>query len=207
MTGADSPVMADSSTDATPSMMSPSPGMVSPAETMTTSPERSLAPDTVSIRPSGRSRLACVSDFARRSVSACALPRPSAMASAKFANSTVNHSQSVIWRSKPKPGLWRAISLNSSTVVITLPTSTTNMTGLRIIFLGFNLRHESISAWRTIFASHNDFDLLDVAAIGFLLESLSCVHKQVLKNGSQAQRREECQSTNNDDHAHQECSE
>ena len=31
-----------------------------------------------------------------RSVSACALPRPSAMASAKLANSTVNHSQSAI---------------------------------------------------------------------------------------------------------------
>ena len=30
-----------------------------------------------------------------RSVAACAFPRPSAMASAKFANSTVNHSQSV----------------------------------------------------------------------------------------------------------------
>ena len=30
MTGADSPVMADSSTDATPSMISPSPGMTSP---------------------------------------------------------------------------------------------------------------------------------------------------------------------------------
>ena len=32
-----------------------------------------------------------------RSVSACALPRPSATASAKLANSTVNHSQNAIW--------------------------------------------------------------------------------------------------------------
>ena len=32
MTGADSPVMADSSTDATPSMISPSPGMICPAD-------------------------------------------------------------------------------------------------------------------------------------------------------------------------------
>ena len=33
--------------------------------------------------------------------SACALPRPSATASAKFANSTVNHSQRMIWKVKP----------------------------------------------------------------------------------------------------------
>ena len=35
MTGADSPVIADSSTDATPSITSPSPGMCSPASTTT----------------------------------------------------------------------------------------------------------------------------------------------------------------------------
>ncbi len=38
MTGADSPVMADSSTDATPSMISPSPGITWPASTTTRSP-------------------------------------------------------------------------------------------------------------------------------------------------------------------------
>jgi hypothetical protein len=41
MTGADSPVIADSSTDATPSTISPSPGMNSPAVTTTSSPLRS----------------------------------------------------------------------------------------------------------------------------------------------------------------------
>ncbi len=35
MTGADSPVMADSSTEATPSTTSPSPGMTCPASTTT----------------------------------------------------------------------------------------------------------------------------------------------------------------------------
>ena len=35
MTGADSPVMADSSTEATPSTTSPSPGITSPASTTT----------------------------------------------------------------------------------------------------------------------------------------------------------------------------
>ncbi len=38
ITGADSPVIADSSTDAMPSMTVPSPGMPSPASTTTTSP-------------------------------------------------------------------------------------------------------------------------------------------------------------------------
>ena len=38
MTGADSPVIADSSTEAMPSMTSPSLGMISPAQTSTTSP-------------------------------------------------------------------------------------------------------------------------------------------------------------------------
>ena len=42
-TGADSPVIADSSTEAMPQMMSPSPGMSSPAVTMTTSPRRRSA--------------------------------------------------------------------------------------------------------------------------------------------------------------------
>ncbi len=40
MTGADSPVMADSSTEATPSMTSPSPGIMAPAMQKQVSPER-----------------------------------------------------------------------------------------------------------------------------------------------------------------------
>ena len=47
-------------------------------------------------------RMAMVSPLALRSVSAWALPRPSAMASAKLANSTVNHSHKVICRLKAK---------------------------------------------------------------------------------------------------------
>ena len=48
------------------------------------------------------SRLAAVSVRALRSVAACALPRPSATASAKLANSTVTHSQTMIWKVKPR---------------------------------------------------------------------------------------------------------
>jgi len=43
--------------------------------------------------PSAPIRFASVSVFMNRSASACALPRPSAIASAKLANSTVNQSQ------------------------------------------------------------------------------------------------------------------
>ena len=51
-------------------------------------------------RPAG-SRFAVTSVFVRRSESACALPRASAIASAKLANSTVNQSQTAIWMPKP----------------------------------------------------------------------------------------------------------
>ena len=69
--------------------------------------------------------------------SAWALPRPSAIASAKLANSTVNHSHS-----GDEPGehvRLRASSARSRrnrSVVRTLPTSTTNMTGLRAMWRG-----------------------------------------------------------------------
>ena len=99
-------------------------------------------------------RFATVSERALRNVSACALPRPSAIASAKLANKTVNHSQSVICRLNLKA----APPLKRRTVVITLPISTTNMTGFPIMFRGFSLRSESQIARRTIFHSQIAFD-------------------------------------------------
>ena len=53
MTGADSPVIADSSTDATPSTTSPSPGIRSPASQTARSPGRSSEAGTTSSAPSG----------------------------------------------------------------------------------------------------------------------------------------------------------
>ena len=49
ITGADSPVMALSFTEATPSITSPSAGIMSPASTSTTSPRRNSAPGSKSI--------------------------------------------------------------------------------------------------------------------------------------------------------------
>ena len=123
MTGADSPVMADSSTEAMPSMISPSDGMRSPASHTTRSPFARSAAATRSSEPAGVRRRASVSARMRRSVSAWALPRPSAMASAKLAKITVRKSQTVMDQSNT-PGC--AID---SISVTTVPTSTTNMTG------------------------------------------------------------------------------
>ena len=103
MTGADSPVMADSSTLAMPSTISPSEGMTSPGPQTTRSPRPRSELATSSTPPSARFRRATVSVRALRSVSAWALPRPSATASAKLAKSTVNHSHAA---TRPANRFW-----------------------------------------------------------------------------------------------------
>ena len=125
ITGADSPVMADSSTEAMPSTTSPSPGMTSPAWTTTRSPTFRLVAGTVSSAPPGRSRRAVVSFLARRSDSAWALPRPSATASAMFAKTTVAQSQIVVTMAKVEGCTMQKYVVNSD------PTHTTNITGDR----------------------------------------------------------------------------
>ena len=97
MTGADSPVIADSSTEAMPSITVPSPGITSPASTTTTSPR--ISSDAARSPPSA-SR-AVVSERIARSEAACARPRPSASASARLAKTTVSHSQTAIVKREP----------------------------------------------------------------------------------------------------------
>ena len=140
MTGADSPVMADSSTEATPSMISPSEGMWSPASHTTRSPLASDAAGTSSSVPSGSRRRAIVSERILRRAEACALPRPSAMASAKLAKSTVRISQIVIDQLK-LPG-WAIDSIK----VTMEPISTTNITGFLTCTRGSSLVTEPTSA-------------------------------------------------------------
>ena len=106
ITGALSPVMALSSTEATPSTTSPSAGMKSPASTSTRSPLRSVRgrrPGRTCASRLGLGELlglhvACAPCAA---TSACALPRPSAIASAKLANSTVNQSHTETAEDEP----------------------------------------------------------------------------------------------------------
>ncbi len=128
ITGADSPVMALSSTEATPSMTSPSPGTISPASMRTMSPRRSA----VAARDCTRSRrclssgldstLACTVVLMPRSDAACCLLRPSASASAKLANSTVNHSHTDTARMKPAgASAWPRSAMTHSRVVRMLP--------------------------------------------------------------------------------------
>ena len=121
MTGADSPVMAASLTEAMPSITSPSPGMMSPASQTTRSPcSRSSAatPSNTSKLSGITSRFARVSVRICRSVSACALPRPSATASAKLANSTVNHSHNTIWKVRPRSAAPPPIQSRTSSTVV-----------------------------------------------------------------------------------------
>ena len=158
MTGADSPVMADSSTEAMPSTTVPSPGITSPASTTTTSPRTSSLAGLV--EPSRSFATVCVR--IARSVSACALPRPSAIASAKLPNRTVSHSQIATMKvnhagSPPPPGASppNAWTIQMS-VVSTAPTSTTNMTGLRAMSRGSSLANEAAIAARRMSRSNRE---------------------------------------------------
>ncbi len=148
ITGANSPVIANSSTEATPSMISPSEGISSPAPTSTRSPGLRMSAETSCqsrLSAEGTS-LAVASVRVRRNEAACALPRPSATASARLANSSVTQSQPTIWAEKPMPAAPETRSRSSSTVVSMVTTSTTNMTGFLIIFRGSSLRTISGSA-------------------------------------------------------------
>ena len=92
ITGADSPVIADSSTDgdALDDVAVAGDELARRARRTRRRPASSVL-TTSSMLPSGWRTVATVSARVLRSVSACALPRPSAIASAKLANSTVNH--------------------------------------------------------------------------------------------------------------------
>ena len=167
ITGADSPVIADSSTEAMPSITVPSPGISSPASTTTTSPR--VSSEAAFVPPSRI--FATVSLRIARSVSACARPRPSAKASAMLANTTVSHSQMAIVnvyqagspvpaRVLPPPrGLPPVAWMIHATVVISAPISTTNITGLRICTRGSSLTKLSISARLTMSRWNSETDL------------------------------------------------
>ncbi len=93
------------------------------------------------------SRRAIVSRLARRSVSAWALPRPSATASARLANTTVRNSQTTMVQLK-MDGLLIAVYR-----VSTAPTSTTNMTGFLTWTRGSSFLNASGVDFHSIFGS------------------------------------------------------
>ena len=166
-TGADSPVMADSSTVAMPRTMSPSPGISSPADDHHDVAEREFGRRDVDqsrrVRlrhPSARrrrsTRCAIVLVRVLRRLAACALPRPSATDSARLAKRTVSQSQTAMPHVNPagdrrtaglarrRPGTARR---SRWTVVRAAPTQTRNMTGLRHRAAGLSLRSAPGSAW------------------------------------------------------------
>jgi len=149
-------VIAASFTDATPSMTSPSDGMMSPASTSTTSPTFRLVPGTIrkEVRSPLASSLAWVSVRVRRSDSAWALPRPSATASAKLANSTVNHSHTMIWNVNARCSPPVARSRRKMTDVSAATTSTTNITGFLTMSTGLSFANADPTAGPRILGSH-----------------------------------------------------
>ena len=144
ITGADSPVIADSSTLAIPSITSPSEGITSPASQTTTSPFlSSVALINTSCLPAIFRAIVCVR-FLRR-LSAWAFPLPSAMASEKLANNTVNQSQIAIFKLKDEKLPWK-IPIITTRVVRKDPMATIKMTGFFIIKAGFSLMKLSFTA-------------------------------------------------------------
>src|SRR3984957_1059236 len=217
ITGADSPVMAASLTEATPSITSPSEGMLSPASTRTTSPTLRLVPDTRrKVLSEPVSSLAWLSVRVFRSDSACALPPPFGPASAKLANSTVNHSHRMIWKVKPRfaPPVTR--SRMKITVVSAATTSTTNITGLLIITRGSSLRNDEPMAGSTIFGSSiaetgfcfcNFMTSMDVTPNCVRSEQGARGHREVLDDRPERQRRKEGQAADDQDDADDEADE
>src|SRR5262249_21658657 len=128
-------------------------------------------------------RRAIVSLRAFRRLAACALPRPSATASAKLAKITVNQSQIASCVTKlPRPGSAVKIPM----VVRAAPTIVTNMTGLFTISRGFNFLNASPIAGPTMFQSKSDagFCVMSIS------EEFSSLHEEMLDDWAKSQRRE-----------------
>ncbi len=184
MTGADSPVIAASSTLAMPSMTSPSAGMMSSASQTTRSPFCNSAAGTFSSCLL-RKRRAMVSLRLLRRLSAWALPRPSATASAKLANRTVNQSQTASWKMKLRS---LAAPVKMAIVVSAAPIRVTNMTGFLIIRRGSSFLKALIRAGPTMSQSNKEGALRVIQSI-----ELAEVGQEMLDDGPQRQRRQEVQ--------------
>ena len=169
ITGADSPVIALSSTEEAPSITSPSPGICSPAFTMTMSPFLSNAEETAvicSFLSAEGILCASTSFFEALRASACALPLPSAIASAKFANMQVNHRITAIAKVYPLEASFRP---NSDTIhsplVRIAEIYTKSITGFCTCVLGFSFTNESFMALPSIFLSAKALLLSDAITV------------------------------------------
>ena len=152
---------------------------------------------------------------ALRSASACALPRPSATASAKFANSTVNHSHMTIWNSKPSwpPPVTR--SRIRMTVVSAVTTSSTNITGFLISVARIELdegladrRHDDLRIEqrrdRHALAQFRGFHGVTPKIRS---EQRAGQHREMFDDRAERERREEGQAADDQDDADQQADE
>ena len=107
---------------------------------------------------------AVVSARIERSDAACARPRPSASASARLAKTTVSQSQTVTVKvnhegsSPPPSGSPPKSWMIQAIVVISAPTSTTNMTGLRTCTRGSSFLNEAPIAGHRMSGVNRDFE-------------------------------------------------
>src|SRR6476660_3731701 len=97
----------------------------------------------------------------------------------------------------PTSGAPRTISRSSTTVVNTLPTSTTNMTGFRTMWAGASLTNESRIARRTMGGSNSG------RLVRAILEEPPALHEQVFHDRTERPGREEGQRAHDQDHADQ----
>src|SRR4029077_5240589 len=193
---ADSPVIAASSTLAIPSTTSPSAGIMSPASHTTRSPFCNAGAGTCCSRPFHRRR-AIVSFRAFLKLAACALPRPSATASAKLAKSTVNQSQIASCVTNPRSP---DSAVKIPTVVRAAPTMVTNMTGFFTISRGFSFLNASPIAGPTMFQSKSEAGFC-VIKIGSILKKFSALHEEVLDDWPEGQRGEKIERADQEDRA------
>src|SRR5712692_923474 len=152
------------------------------------------------------------------------------MASAKLAKTTVNHSQMATASTKKISKLrwvrssaavgWAKSRRTNSTVVTTLPTSTTNITGFLTCTRGSSFLNDSGMAARMMLGSQIERSPLrrvfhcltsspSVGSSGCILSvcmlaHLSCMHKQLFDDRSQRVGREVGQRTHEQDHTDQE---
>src|SRR5665811_1491562 len=129
-------------------------------------------------------RLARVSVRVLRRLSACALPRPSATASAKFANSTVNHSQMTISSTKITGFLIRVAGLSLTKA---WPIAGNTIFGSKSVETGIRLRSFEVS--------------IAVTPNESVLEQRARGHREVLDEGPERERGEEGEAANDHDHA------
>ena len=138
ITGADSPVMAASLTEAMPATTSPSAGIISPLRTSTRSPLSRLVAGTHSPLSScglvTRRALSWLMPAFR--LSARALPRPSARVSAKLANQRVSQSQAVSCQASDGATPESGCPSSDSRVAITAASQRVNRMGLPNSALG-----------------------------------------------------------------------